>query len=144
MELIELLGKLKEKENFLCGGGSPYEVIDRYESKLEVTFPQQYREFLHSISYARWFGVSLFGISDDQDIDVLNRTISARCRKTPAHFKPFPIHAIVLRQYGGGGFYVIFCSPSVRAGEVALFVDEQAFDQVDRWQSLEHYLQSLV
>lgn len=135
------INKLKNKENFECYGPLSEKYIKDMEMALNISFPEQYREFLSKCGYAVWFGGAIFGYSEDEDYHTVNWTIEIRENKLPANFTEAPLEGCVLESYAGGGYYFLFAQGSARTGEVVLYLDELFGKEVKSWPSFSDFIE---
>lgn len=129
-----IMARLRMKDGYEdLGRGATDEEIRSVERTLDVALPSEYRDFLSRCGYAFWFGISIFGVAPSSDDSVIHWTEKARGEKLPGAFAPRPHDAVVVHDYGGGGYYFLFDSRSPRAGEVVLLADETLGSEVQRY-----------
>ena len=141
MDVINLINTLKQKDGWNCGEPADEATVDSYQLALKVGFPPEYKTLLRAFGYIRWSGQYIAGIcSNRTKYDVIFRTQTSKANKY--HGAKFPAYGLSIQQYGGGGDYVLFGSQSEREGEVALFIIEEGYEEVQSWPSLTAYIQS--
>ena len=140
MDFTNLLTKLTLKENFAHGLPQSEGQIHDLETKLNVQFPQSYKDFLRRYGYMSWLGGEIYGPSDDEYCDLLIRNKEAREINLPKDFFSLHKDAFVIKGYLGGGYYMIFSADSPRAGQVGLFLGETAYHEEQTWDSFEAFL----
>ena len=102
--------KLQKMKNIEFGIPANDEQIQKYEKRLAVCFPEDYKTFLRKYGYAQWFGHFICGISEDEEYDVYDATIYER---ENSYGTNFPKLAVSLDTD-----FVLFCEPSAKAGQV--------------------------
>ncbi len=145
VDLEEIVIELKNKPGYMSLGRSVMDdEIVMLEQDLTITFPSQYKYFLKNYGYVEWFGLSIFGISDDKYYSTKNRTSALRNLKTPNGFNPAPTVGNVIEHFGGGGFYFLFAEESEKHGQVSLFTDEDFWNEGETWTSFAAFLESRI
>jgi len=140
MHTFEIVDKFLENNECDFHGALSEGIIKEMEKKLGITFPRLYVDFLKKYGSLEWFGHSIYGFSEDEEIDTVICTLELRCEELIEGFKRLPHEGCVIESYGGGGCYFLFSSESKRAGEVALFTDEAYRDEVESWESFFDFL----
>lgn len=140
MDLIDMLKKLKLKKDFECGESQNENHIQNLEIKLNLKFPESYRQFLKIYGYVAFFGGHIFGPSKDRYYDLVTRNKEAHIENLPKDFQSLPEDALVISYYPGGGYYMLFSQDSLRKGQVGLFIDEMLYNEVQTWDSFEEFL----
>lgn len=140
MDLIDIYDSLKSKPGFKSNPNQSEETILKYETEIGVKFPQEYREFLKALGYVEWDGSGVFGISGDDYFNVAKCTKDAKSLKLPDEFKEIDTNAIVIHEYAGGGFYLLFGKGSEREGEVSLVLTETMHEEEESWGSFSAFL----
>lgn len=141
MDIINIFKNLEQKEEFECGLPQSESQIQDLETSLNVKFPEVYKEFLRRYGYMSWFGGGIYGQSHDQYFDLLRKNRLAREEKIPADFLSLPQDAFIFKEYGGGGYYMLFSADSPRSGQVGLFLNETAYREEQTWESFEAFLE---
>ncbi len=140
MNINECINKLLAKPEVEKGATQSDEMITQAEKSLGLLFPSSYRFFLSKLGYISWDDSEIFGISDESYFDVTHRTLSARRCELPDNFKAFPTSCLVLNEYAGGGYYLLFDENSDRVGEVSLILDETFYREEQTWGTFEEYI----
>lgn len=135
---------ISEKEGFECYGSVSNEIVKRMEQRLDIVFPNTYREFLKCWGFVEWFGHSIYGYSEDIECRTVEYTLELRDENIPDEFSPLPKSGCVIESYAGGGVYFLYSDNSDRAGEVVLLVDELYGKEVQSWKSFEDFLDYVV
>lgn len=144
MDLNKLFDEIRKKESFTSRDlGASSDEINRIENDLNVKLPNDYKLFLKTFGYVWWFGIELYGISDDADENVLFQTIKARNEKLPIEFNKLPLEGVIISRYGGGGYYFLYSEDCPRSGEVSLIIDETFGNEVQKWRSFKEFLEYL-
>ena len=65
----------KNKRNFFCERGASIEEIESAEKELNVVFADDYKEYLRLYGSVSCAGHELTGISEDENLDIVNATI---------------------------------------------------------------------
>jgi antitoxin YobK len=145
VNIQELIALAKQKENYHDAGEPPtYSNIRAVEEFLDVKLPENYWKLLESVGFMSWFGGAVYGCSRHVYWDVVRHTLISRHRSLPEGWHNLPTDCVVINTYGGGGDYVLFCKKSPRAGEVALFLDEEMGQEAASWPTLEEYLEQVL
>lgn len=106
-----------------------------------IAFPAEYREFLKALGYAEWDGSGIFGITDEHYFNVARCTEEAKSIELPPDFEKIDARAIVIHEYAGGGYYLLYCEGSDREGEVSLVLTETMFEEEESWESFSKFLE---
>ncbi len=137
----ESLRALKSLEGYEdLGRGATDEEVVTIEQELGFALPTEYRDFLLAVGFARWFGHAIHGVSPSPRYSVVASTVAAR-RDNPDDFEPFPADAAVVKEYAGGGWYVLYGASAEGAGEVALVLDELSGRKSMGWRSFAAFLE---
>lgn len=78
----DIFNRLRNLPDFQCGTPVDDHLIDEYESKLNVKFPEAYRVFLRMFGYVKWSGQKILGISENLRFDLIsshNRSALRNC-----------------------------------------------------------------
>lgn len=141
MSLDQIVEELREIEGFHCGeNGASESKIKELEVGLNVALPQNYRHLLSKYGYLEWFGHTVCGIGEDNEVSAYYFTEKARRMRCPEGYMSIPRDGVVIEQYSGGGFYFLFDKRSERAGGVALFTDEAMGRESEFWETFEEFL----
>lgn len=140
MDLIDLLKKLKCKQDFECGESQNENQIQNLENMLKLKFPESYKQFLRTFGFVSFFGGHIYGPSKNSYYDLVTRNREAREEILPEDFQSLPEDALIISYYPGGGYYVLFSEDSIRKGQVGLFIDEMLYSEVQTWDSFEDFL----
>lgn len=141
MDLIEILKKIEQKEDFQYEGSQNEEQIRFFESELNVKFPKSYKEMFKKYGYMAWNEGEIYGASNDLYYNVLEKNKFARQQKIPDNFLSLPRDAFIFDKYPGGGYYMLFSNDSPRAGQVGLFLSESGYQEEKTWDSFESFLE---
>lgn len=144
MKIAKLLDTIQSKHGFKHGSPQTDEQIAAAEKTIGLTFPEQYKHFLRRFGHADWDEGYIFGLSEDQYLDIVHRTNQARTEALPVDFSEFPKDAIPVEDYGGGGYYMLFCNESPRANQVGLFITETMNFEAQTYSSFEEYLKEMA
>jgi len=144
MDLTKLFAEMRKRENFTSGEGATEEDIQKVETVIDVLFPDSYRQFLRTFSYAWWFGGCVYGIAPGTRWDVVAQTLRAREDELPKGFRPIPRDASVIDLYSGGGYYALYSKQSRKAGRIELLSIETRYKAADEWPSFTDYLEYLL
>ena len=117
--------------------------VKNIESELGVELPDDYLVFLNKVGYVFWFGTSLFGIAPDDYDSVVYMTKYARSVELPVDFRSRPENTIVFTDYGGGGYYFLYCNGSERCGEVVEILDECRYKESRSWPSIWAFIEEV-
>jgi len=144
-QLEEILQTLRRREGY-ADSSRPIsqQEIALVESSLVVILPADYKQFLAQRGYVEWFGHVIFGIAPDPENSVVENTIAAREAELPPDFIGIPEKAIVVKEYGGGGSYILHAADAQRAGLVSLVLDELFGREAMYWTSFLAFLDSIV
>ena len=141
MDLINIFKIIEKKEDFESGIPANGDQIDFFEKKLNVTFPDSYVQFLKQFGYATWSEGEIYGLSENPYYDLLMSNKEAREENVPNDFISLPRDAFIFKEYGGGGYYMLFGADSPRAGQVGLFLSETGYQEEQTWDSFEAFLE---
>ena len=145
MKSNNLFKDLQKLEDFESRGtGANPQEISHVENVLNVKLPKEYVEFLKIFSYVSSSPMDIFGVSDNEDEDVIYQTVWARNQKLPIEFTALPLDGLVIREYSGGGYYFLYAEDSPRSGEVSLKLDETFYREDSKWNSFNEYLGSIL
>lgn len=137
-----VISAARKKSGFSCSdqGTSERSVRDA-EERLGLALPREYRDWLTEYGYWSWFGVCIRGISPtDRACDVVHGTVRVREMKLPKEFRRIPDNSVVIRDYGGGGYYFLLCGED-RTGSVVLLTADELYEEVEYWKSFWDFLQ---
>jgi len=150
-ELIAIMSKAAEKENFTCREGGAEELeIHELEKVFNITLPADYKFYLLKYGYTVWFGEIICGFVDkgalfEGDADLIPVTQYYKgLYSDDKNYFPVPLQGVVISSYDGGGYYFLFSQESDRAGEVGLFLTETYGQEVSKFESFTDYLSFLV
>lgn len=143
-KIDKCLDRLAEKEGFECHGQLSDESISKMESKLEISFPKEYKAFLKRYGYVQWFGHTIYGYCEDEDYHTVWATIELRDDDIPSDFQRVAKQGCVLENYDGGGYYFLFSNESKRSAQVALFLDELSGKEAQSWETFEAFLEYML
>lgn len=138
------MNKLQAKKGFECYGPLSEEKIIEMEKKLEIYFPENYKEFLRRYGYVEWFGHAIYGYSEHEEYCTVLCTLELRESKVPDDFERISKEGCVLETYSGGGYYFLFSNDSARSGQVALFIDELFGREAKSWETFEAFLEYML
>jgi len=78
---MSLVEKLKEHSEGL-GNGVDKKLVSDLEARLDITIPEDFKEYLYELNYAEIFGDPIYGINpDDEMIDIYSQN------KSKDHFR---------------------------------------------------------
>ena len=146
MKPREIIKQLSSKENFtmLDREVSDKEIL-QLEQLLRVKLPDEYKDFLKRFGYLFWFGISILGIAPDEDDSVVFWTKKARADYLPKDFVSRPKNGVVVCEYGGGGYYFLYCKGSKKEGNVVLILDElYGKESTEHWDDFWGFLASFL
>ena len=144
MEIIEILKTIESNEGFKCGKALSDLEIQELEVEMGMSFPDSYKVLLRGYGYMAWFGDMLYGKSSNSFFDLVSRNKKLREEVLPEDFYSYPEDAFLVKNYDGGGDYMLFNKDSERAGQVGLFLDETFNQEVETWDSFESFLEDIV
>ena len=108
---------------------------------MDVELPDDYLFFLKNVGYVFWFSVSFYGIAEHKYDSVVFRTKYIRDADLPADFLSIPEPTIVFTDYGGGGFYFLYCKGSSRCGQVVELLDECMYRESKSWPDIWSFIE---
>ncbi|MGY8768088.1 MAG: SMI1/KNR4 family protein [Pirellulales bacterium] len=100
MDLENFKHKLEQVEFTDVFGSVLSSDVDLAESKLQVSFPSQYRDFIEKFGTVEVGSESIFGLGGLQYLDVVTVTEHLRSKKE----SQFPLHLIPIRSDGFGNY----------------------------------------
>ena len=76
--MSKIIDALKASENLRAGGSAETSDIDRAEKTLELTFAEEYKDYLKEFGFASYKGHELTGICESSRLNVVDVTLEAR------------------------------------------------------------------
>lgn len=141
MDLTRLFDKIRLQDGFESGELiADDEDVKNIEKSLDVRLPNEYVKFLNVFGYIDCDAFNIYGFSSDQLFDVVSNTEKARAEELPEDFLEFPRNCVVIMKYGGGGYYILYCKDSPRAGQVSLILDETFYEEDESWESFASFI----
>ncbi len=141
MELAEIFNKLAEKEGFEHGEAQGDKSISEAEKALNISFPEEYKQFLRRFGYASWNGGRLYGISKNLRSNIVHK--NKLIRETvfqPEEYRKLPEDAFLIEDYGDA-FFMLFGNDSNRKGQVGLYLSEKSSWEEKNWASFKVFLE---
>ncbi|HFI0345089.1 TPA: SMI1/KNR4 family protein [Streptococcus suis] len=76
--MSQLLEKIKTVEGLYCGRPASEQEVVEAESKLQLTFPADYKDYLKEYGVISFYGTEWTGLNGDAWTDVIATTLEAR------------------------------------------------------------------
>jgi len=146
MDVEEFLRIAATRESYESLGRSlSTSEVRQFESELDVSLTDGYRQFVQKAGWVSWFGVAVFGFSPHPRFNAAHRTASMGQFLADAGMaSSFPERGNVVAEIFGGGFCFLHSGDSPRAGQVSAHAPDELYREVHYWSSFEDYATYLV